>query len=168
METTNKIVSLTSFPEVTFSSWPAKTCKFGSAMATKNPTTKPEIITIQILLVWVILDPIKFPKGVIPKSIPTKKIVNPIIIKKAPIRNLNSIGVSTGTIVRCSIKTINVIGRTEKKTSLNFSFMTSKQSLPYTYFRNPCKIVSSASISVSPKDINLINCSEAIFPIAAS
>lgn len=100
---------------------------------------------------------------------PTKKIVNPIIIKKAPIKNLNNIGDSMGTMVKCSSKTINVTGRTEKKTSLNFSFRTSKQSLPCIYyFRNPFKMVSSASVSVRPKDINLINCSEAIFPIAAS
>lgn len=36
------------------------------------------------------------------------------------------------------------------------------------YFKNPLIICSSASFSVSPRVINFINCSPAIFPIAAS
>ena len=76
-------------------------------------------------------DPIEFPKGVIPMSMPNKNIDNPIIIKNAPIRKRIIIGVSSGAIVKLSNRTIMVIGITDRETSLIFWVNTFKNSTSF-------------------------------------
>lgn len=57
-------------------------------------------------------------------STPIKKMVRPNITKKEPIRNRKINVVSIGETVKFNTKTNNVIGRTEKSTSLNFETIT--------------------------------------------
>ncbi|OPY60549.1 MAG: hypothetical protein A4E56_02616 [Pelotomaculum sp. PtaU1.Bin065] len=121
---TDTITTMVNFgitPPVTKSTCPARICKSGSAMEIKKPRMSPAIPTIHILLVFVRAAPIRLPMGVIPLSTPTKKIDNPIIMSKAPRRNLINWGVSRLVRVKCNTKTITVMGRTENITSLNFS-----------------------------------------------
>lgn len=113
-------------PDVTELIWFARICKSGSAIDMKKPSNKPATATIQILFDFVIADPIVLPIGVIPLSTPIKKIVSPITINAAPMRNRTSKGVGIGVRVEFNIKTITVIGRTEYKTSLNFSVIIFK------------------------------------------
>ena len=54
--------------------------------------------------------------------------------------------------------------RLKKNTQKGLYFL----SIKYIYFKKPLIICSSASFSVRPRVINFINCSPAIFPIAAS
>ncbi len=87
-------------PDVTASTCPAKIWRAGSAMEIKKPSINPAKITADILFVFAIAEPIVLPIGVSPISTPNKNIVNPIIIRTAPIRNLISIGVSIGVKVK--------------------------------------------------------------------
>lgn len=64
--------------------------------------------------------------GVIPISTPIRKIDNPMIIKNAPMINRINTGVSSGVAVKFNTNTIIVMGRTDNKTSFNFSVIMFK------------------------------------------
>ena len=76
----------------------------------------------------------------------------------------------TGVIankVEITVAIDNILLILDKK-RCNKSSKTFITSYIYIYSINPSTILASASSSVKPKVISLINCSPAIFPIAAS
>ena len=110
-------------------------CKSGSAIEIKNPSITPATTTIQTLLDLVRLEPIRLPIGVMPISTPNKNIDKPITIKNAPRINLIRMGVSRGVTMKCSIKTMTVIGSTDDRTSFTFSINTFKYDpLPFSFY----------------------------------
>lgn len=102
-------------PEVTNSTSPASICRSGSAIEITNPRIIPASSTMLILLVFAILEPSKLPMGVIPSSMPNRKMDNPETMKIAPIRNLMRTGGAKGVSVKFNKITMTVIGKTEKK-----------------------------------------------------
>ncbi|ABS40583.1 hypothetical protein CBF_3019 [Clostridium botulinum F str. 230613] len=137
IDTTITILNFDIKPVVTKSTCPARMCKSGSAIEIINPSIKPEITIFHILFVFAMIDPIKLPIGVIPISTPSKKIDNPIIIRPAPMRNLEINVMLRGVKVKFSINTITIIGRTAYDTSFNletnsFKYNTSFLSTIFT------------------------------------
>ena len=130
-ETTTTMLVLEIRPDVTQSTWWARICKSGSATEIKKPNTAPAMATIHNMFVLAMVAPMMFPIGPTPLSTPNKKTVKPITIRKEPRRNRISITVSMGVIERCKINTKAVIGRTEYKTSFNFSNTTRNKTFPF-------------------------------------
>lgn len=64
------------------------------------------------------------PTGVIPISIPNKKIANPTIIRKDPITNFINDVPPMGVSVKFRIMTIIVMGKIENVVSFNFDLIT--------------------------------------------
>jgi len=120
-ETINTMLLFAIDPAVMLCTCPAKMCRSGSAMLMKKPSSKPLIITAQILFDLETVDPVMLPIGVILVSTPKRKNVKPKIISAAPRRNLKTNVVSMGITVKCRISTITVTGITEKLTSLSFA-----------------------------------------------
>ena len=93
----------------------AKTVKSGSAIVTKNPSKKANIINSQIFLFLVTYLPVSSPIFINEISAPTEKKAIPIIKKIAPKININKFAISNFTNVKLKIIPIINIGKTERK-----------------------------------------------------
>ena len=93
--------------------------RLGSATATKNAITAPDINMKKTFLLRIIAEPKSEPIGIIDNSIPCKKNVSPAITISVPLAKVISKLQGNGTKAICKISTKRGIGKSEKKTDLN-------------------------------------------------
>ena len=111
-------------PETFSSTCFPKIKRFGSAIATKNAITPPDIKIKRTFLLLIRLEPKNEPIGIMPISIPCKKKVNPNTIKVNPLRKEYIITRESGAIVRCNKSTTTRIGIKEKNTDFNVDLIS--------------------------------------------
>ena len=133
-------------PETFSSTCLPKIKRFGSATATRKAIIPPDIKIKSTFLLLIRLEPKKEPIGIIPISMPCKKKVKPITIRREPLRKKNISEFESGAMVKCNRITKIGIGTKEKNTDFNFDLI----SLPPHILqrRLQCTILSSKKLGV--------------------
>jgi hypothetical protein len=98
------------------------TCKSGSATEIMNPITNVTVIIRNNFELFVSLTPTPSPLGIIAISAPRVKKPIPMISRAAPARNIMMVPEGMGARTTLTINIMAVMGRTEEKASLIFSF----------------------------------------------
>ena len=99
----------------------ASTCRSGSEIVIRKPSTKPSGSMSQTRFVCVMLAPTRSPIGDIASSAPRLKSIMPTISNTAPMRNAIRMLVGIGATVKHSSSTMPMIGSTAFSDSFNFS-----------------------------------------------
>ena len=91
-------------------------------MVTTVPMKKPTMSISQSFRDLVISAPMPSPMGIMAISVPREKKPIPTIRRQAPVRNIIMVPAGRGVMVTLSRITINVIGSTDVRDSIIFSF----------------------------------------------
>lgn len=117
----------------TVATWPASTCRSGSAMVMRIPITRVTPHTSQMFFVLGSCAPMPSPIGIMETSVPREKKAIPKINSTAPRRNSTRVSRGRGITATLSKRTIKVMGSTADRASRIFSFsiLFTKDLLPW-------------------------------------